>query len=66
LFLAVVMIATTLAGWTLGVAIRSVTPWTGPAHFVAECALWLAVVALAASPLTVGKVRAKLVAAIPR
>jgi O-antigen/teichoic acid export membrane protein len=66
LFLAVVMIATTLAGWTLGVAIRSVTPWTGPAHFVAECALWLAVVALAASPLTVGKVRARLVAAIPR
>ena len=66
LFLAALMVAITLSGWGLGIAIRSVLPWTGWARFIAECASWLVVVALAASPLTVGSIRARLIAAIPR
>jgi O-antigen/teichoic acid export membrane protein len=66
LFLAAVMIAIVLSGWGLGIAIRSAGPWTGPAHFVAECMLWLLVVAVAASPLAIEKVRDRLSAAIPR
>ena len=66
LFLAAVMIGIMLSGWGLGIAIRSATPWTGPAHFVAECMLWLLVVAVAASPLAFESVRARLTAAIPR
>jgi len=65
-FLATVMIATTLSGWGLGIAIRAAIPWTGPVRFVAECALWLMVVALVASPLAIGRIREKLIAAIPR
>jgi O-antigen/teichoic acid export membrane protein len=66
LFVAAMMIATTLTGWGLGLAIRSAIPWSGPARFAAECALWLVVVALAASPLAIGRIREKLIAAIPR
>ena len=66
LFLAGVMIATTLCGWGLGSAIRSAIPWTGPARFIAECAAWLVVVAVAASPLAISRIRGKLIAAIPR
>jgi O-antigen/teichoic acid export membrane protein len=65
-FLAVVMISVTLAGWALGTAIRLSLPLTGPIRFFAECALWLAVVLAAASPLSIESVRAKLTAAIPR
>ena len=66
LFLAAVMIAVTLAGWALGAAIRLALPWTGPARFFAECAIWLLVVALAASPLAVGRIREKMIGLIPR
>lgn len=66
LFLVAVMTATTLSGWGLGIAIRSMLPWTGLAHFVAECALWLVIVTVAASPLASGRVRTWLTAAIPR
>ena len=66
LFLAAMMIATTLTGWGLGLAIRAVMPWSGATRFIAECALWLVVVALAASPLAIGRIREKLIAAIPR
>ncbi|WFU18975.1 hypothetical protein [Bradyrhizobium sp. CB3481] len=65
-FLTAVMIVVTLAGWGLGSAIRLALPWTGPIRFVAECALWLAVVLAAASPLAFESVREKLTAAIPR
>jgi O-antigen/teichoic acid export membrane protein len=65
-FLAAMMIAVTLAGWALGAAIRLALPWTGPARFFAECAIWLLVVAVAASPLAVRRIREKMVAAIPR
>jgi O-antigen/teichoic acid export membrane protein len=66
LFLAAVMIAITLSGWALGMAIRSTIAWTGWARLVAESALWLSVAALAATPLASGSFRAKLIAAIPR
>lgn len=64
-FLAVVGLSVTLAGWVLGTAIRLVAPGTGAFRFVAECVLWLSVVAAAASPLLFGHVRARLLAAIP-
>lgn len=65
-FLAAVMIVVMLAGWGLGTAIRLAVPGTGLLRFVVECTLWLAVVALAASPLAIGSIRARLIAAIPR
>jgi len=64
--LAIVMISITLLGWGMGLAIRSALPWTGPVRLIAECAIWLVIVALAASPLAVGRIRDKLAAAIPR
>jgi O-antigen/teichoic acid export membrane protein len=64
-FLAAVIIAVTLSGWGLGIAIRLAMPLTGLARFVAECSLWLVVVALAASPLAVRSIRARLIATIP-
>jgi hypothetical protein len=65
-FLAAVMIAVTLAGWALGMAIRQALPLAGAIRFFAECALWLAVVLAAASPLALKSVRERLTAAIPR
>ncbi|WOH68192.1 hypothetical protein [Bradyrhizobium sp. BWA-3-5] len=65
-FLAGVMIAVTLAGWALGMAIRQALPFAGAIRFFAECALWLAVVLAAASPLALNSVRARMTAAIPR
>lgn len=65
LFLVAVMTVTTLSGWGLGIAIRAVIPWTGPDRFVAECALWLVMGAIAASPLANGRIREKLIATIP-
>jgi len=65
-FLAAIMIATTLSGWGLGLAIRSALSSTGPAGFATECALWLVAIALAASPLAIRSLRAWLIARIPR
>jgi len=66
LYVAAAMIVTTITGWGVGLAIRSAIPWTGPARFIAECSLWTLLVALAASPLAVARVREKMIAAIPR
>jgi O-antigen/teichoic acid export membrane protein len=63
--LSVMMIAVILAGWALGTAIRLALPWTGAIGFFVECALWLAIVLAAASPLAFESVRARLTAAIP-
>jgi hypothetical protein len=60
------MTAVTLAGWALGAAIRLSIPLTGPLRFFVECAVWLAVVMTAASPLALEKVRTRLETAIPR
>jgi hypothetical protein len=64
-FLAVVMVVVTACGWGLGVAIRGVLPFEGLARFSAECALWLLVVALVASPLLNAALRAKLAELVP-
>ncbi|MCA1455261.1 hypothetical protein I6F35_18910 [Bradyrhizobium sp. BRP22] len=66
MFLAGIMLATILAGWGLGIMIRSAIPWTGVLRFVAECAVWLAVAGVAAIPLLIGSIRAKLIVTIPQ
>jgi O-antigen/teichoic acid export membrane protein len=65
-FLTAVMTLVTLGGWGLGTVIRSLLPWTGLTRFALECALWLVVVALVASPLLNKGLRDRLIAAIPR
>jgi hypothetical protein len=65
-FLGFVMAIVTSGGWGLGAAIRSLMPWRGLTGFVAECALWLVVVALIAGPLANRTLRNRLMAAIPR
>jgi O-antigen/teichoic acid export membrane protein len=65
-FLAAVTIGVTLAGWALGTIIRWWMPGTGLFRFAGECALWLGIVALVASPLVNGDLRNRLIAAIPR
>ena len=65
-FLAAVMIAITLGGWALGMAIRAAMPGTGLSRFIAECAAWLLMAGVAASPLLLRSVRDRLSAAIPR
>jgi hypothetical protein len=64
--LATMMAVITAAGWLLGTAIRSLMPGTGLVSFVAECALWLAVVLVAASPLVSARLRARLEASLPK
>jgi O-antigen/teichoic acid export membrane protein len=64
--LVALMVTVTLCGWGLGAAIRSLLPWSGLTRFVAECALWLCVVGLIASPLLSGRLRRELVARIPK
>ena len=64
-FLAVLMAAVTAFGWSLGVSIRALLPWGGFAGFVAECAAWLAIMALAASPLVNTKLRTRLAEMVP-
>jgi hypothetical protein len=65
LFLAVLMGTVAVCGWGLGVAIRAALPLTGLTRFVTEAALWLLVVALAASPLLNGRLRNWLSGLIP-
>jgi O-antigen/teichoic acid export membrane protein len=59
------MVTIVLAGATLGVVIRDLVPGTGVVHFVIECALWLMVAALVASPLAHRGLRERLIAALP-
>lgn len=65
-FLAAVMVVVTAGGWALGAIIRFWMPGTGMTRLVGECALWLIVVALIASPVINGSFRNRLIAAIPR
>ena len=60
------MCSSDLAGWALGSVIRSLVPGSGLWRFIIECALWLAVVGLAASPLASKNLRSRLQDAIPR
>jgi O-antigen/teichoic acid export membrane protein len=64
--LVTLMVTVTLCGWGLGTAIRSLMPWAGLMRFVAECALWLCVVGLIASPLLSTRLRRELVSKIPK
>jgi O-antigen/teichoic acid export membrane protein len=66
LFLIAIMIAIVSSGVAIGVEIRYLLPGSGIAHFLIECTLWLAAVALLASPLANKPFRDKLVEAIPR
>lgn len=66
LSLAATMATVTLAGWALGTALRLTISLPDPLRFFVECGLWLAIVALAASPLANEKLRNRLIAAIPR
>ena len=54
------------AGAGLGTLIGGLLPGAGIVHFLAECGLWLVVVALLAAPLGSRAVRERLIAAIPR
>ncbi len=65
LFLAALMVVVTAGGWALGAAIRSALPFDGFARFIAECAIWLVIAGLAASPLASARLRARLTDFIP-
>jgi len=65
IFLVGLMVVVTAFGWALGVAIRSVAPFDGPAKLIAECALWVVFIVLAASPLANRKLRSRLAGLIP-
>jgi len=61
-----IMVLVTSGGWVLGIMIRPLSPGTGLVRFLCECALWLMVVAAAASPLLNRGVRERLDAMIPK
>jgi O-antigen/teichoic acid export membrane protein len=50
-FLSVMAVAIVASGWLIGLAITALVPGSGLAHFIAECAAWLIVVGVLASPL---------------
>lgn len=66
LYLACLMLAVTLGGWALGMAIRSLLGGAGLSRFVLECAVWSAVVAALSAPLLSARLRERLVDTIPR
>jgi hypothetical protein len=65
-FLVAVMAFVTLGGWALGAIIGSRAPGTGLTRFACECALWLIVVAVIASPLANASLRERLDAMLPK
>jgi O-antigen/teichoic acid export membrane protein len=66
LMLAAMMAAIVAAGAVLGEAIRILLPGSGLVHFAAECALWLAAVAILAAPLLHAQLRERVLAALSR
>ena len=60
-----IMVSITFGGWGLGFAIHSIVPGTGLLRFLAECTAWLVVVAIAAGPLLMERVRRQVLAAMP-
>ena len=65
-FLTAITALVTSAGWGIGIMVQSWLPGTGLLRFAGECALWLAIVAVAASPMLSERFRGRLIAAIPR
>jgi len=63
--LLLLIVAVTACGWALGLVIRSLLPMSGLARLVAECALWLIVVAIVASPLASARLRTRVAETIP-
>ena len=66
LFVLAIMVTVVSVGAAVGSAVRYLLPGTGIARFVAECALWLVLVALLGSPLANKSLRGRLVESIPR
>jgi O-antigen/teichoic acid export membrane protein len=66
LMLAAMMAVIVAAGAALGEAIGHLAPGNGLVHFVAECAIWLAAIAIAAAPLLRAQLRERLLAALSR
>jgi O-antigen/teichoic acid export membrane protein len=66
MFLALLFVLVTSAGSGLGAILRSIVPGSGLSKFMIECALWLAIAGLAASPLASARFRNRLSDAIPR
>jgi hypothetical protein len=64
-FLLLLIAVVTAFGWSLGLVIRSALPMTGLARLVVECALWLTVMAVVASPLANARWRWRLAEVIP-
>ena len=65
-FLTAIMIVVTSGGWALGTAIRAWMPGAALTRFAGECALWLLLVALLASPLLKRNLRARLDILLPK
>lgn len=53
------------SGWLVGQAITALVPGSGLLHFVVQCAIWLAVMACAISPLLRARWRQRLLSLIP-
>jgi len=64
-FLLIAAILVIGTGWGLGAAIRMLSPGAGLPHFLIECVVWLALMAVLASPLLNRAARERLISAIP-
>ncbi|MGY3234764.1 O-antigen/teichoic acid export membrane protein [Bradyrhizobium sp. USDA 4448] len=64
-FLLLMAVAIVASGWLIGTTITALVPGSGLAHFLAECAAWLIVFGVLASPLVSTTVRERLMALVP-
>jgi len=64
-FLLVMAVGVVTSGWLIGRAITSLVPGSGLVHFMIECAVWMAVVGVLASPLLSMALRERLRAMVP-
>ena len=64
LVLLAMMVVIVAAGAVLGELIRNLVPGSGLVHFVAECAIWLAAIAIPAAPLLRTQFRERLLSAL--
>ena len=64
-FLALIAVTIVAPGWALGTIVAGIAPGSGVGHFLSECAIWLMIVGVIASPLLKTGLRARLIASIP-
>jgi O-antigen/teichoic acid export membrane protein len=64
-FLTLMAVVIVASGWLIGLAITTLVRGSGLVHFIVECAIWLAAVAVLASPLLNAALRERLRALIP-